>query len=303
MKSGYDINSNNKDEWNIETNIGPITFSILIDSAFFNHKSQQYSQRHRHATFEFHFITEGSGVILTDNEQYQVVPGSFYIVRAGIYHMQKGSAANPIRRYSCKFEYEISNRIFNNYSEEEIRDFVYILSNTRFYYSKNLNNIINIISEIQLELHQRKMGYYTKTQHLFSSLFISIIREIAVETEYNYKSNSSKVFQENRISIIDNFFDMNFNHKATANDLCQLIHISKSQLNRIMKEKYNMTFKQKHIETQIEHIKYMLFNTDLPIGVIAEKTGYSSEGNFTAFVKHILGVSPKNFRKLNKERT
>ena len=200
-----------------------------------------------------------------------------------------------------EMEYTISSRTYNDFSEEEIRNFVYILSNAKFFYSRDFKRIKCIISEIQTELQKKEMGYYTKIQYLFSSLFISIMREMAAESDYNYKTVSPGVFRENRISIIDNFFDLNYKRKATAQELCQLIHISKSQLNRIIKDKYNMTFKQKHMETQIEHIKYMLINTDLPIGVIAEKTGYTSEGNFTAFVKHVLGVSPGTFRKLSRQ--
>ena len=295
---------NNRDdstnEWNITTHIGPVSFNILIDSAFFNYSSQQYSERHRHATFEFHFITEGSCILYTDDMQYEVVPDSFYIIRAGVYHMQKRLLSTPLHRYSCKFEFEMCNSTGNDYSEEEIKNFVYILSNTRFFYSKNLKCIKHIIYEIQSELKQKAVGYYTKVQHLFSLLFIGMMREIAMEAKHEFKMQPLKIYRENRISIIENFFELNYNYKATSQELCELLHISSSQLNRILKEKYNMTFKQKHMETQIEYVKDMLINTNIPIREITEKTGYTSEGNFTAFFKRVLGVSPKVFRKQSK---
>lgn len=295
-----DSRADHANEWNITTHIGPILFNILIDSAFFNYSSQQYSERHRHATFEFHFITEGSGFLCTDDMQYEVIPDSFYLIRAGVYHKQNGPISNPIHRYSCKFEYDICNNTDNDYSKEEIKSFVYILSNTRFFYSRNLNSIKHIIYEIQSELKQQAIGYYTKVKYLFSLLFVGIIREIAIEAKHEFKTHPPKVYRENRISIIENFFDLKYDYKATSQELCGLLHISSSQLNRILKDKYGMTFKQKHMETQIEYVKDMLINTDLPIKAIAEKTGYTSEGNFTAFFKKVLGVSPKAFRKQNK---
>ena len=79
-----------------------------------------------------------------------------------------------------------------------------------------------------------------------------------------------------------------------------MIHLSSSQLNRFLKKKYHMTFKQKHIERQIEYSKDLLANTSLPIRVIAEKMGYASEGNFTAFFKRVLGISPKVFRNQSR---
>lgn len=287
-------------EWNITTHIGSLSFNILIDSAFFNYSSQQYSEWHRHATFEFHFITEGSGILYVDNMQYDIVPDSFYLIGAGVYHMQKRLVSIPLHRYSCKFEFEMCNSASNDYPEEEIKNFVYILSNTRYFYSKNLKCIKHIIYEIQSELKQKAVGYYTKVQHLLSLLFIGIMREIAMEAKHEFIMQPPEIHWENRIGIIENFFELNYNYKATSQELCELLHISGSQLNRILKEKYNMTFKQKHMETQIEYVKEMLINTNIPIREIAEKTGYTSEGNFTAFIKHALGVSPKAYRKQSK---
>jgi AraC-type DNA-binding domain-containing proteins len=250
-----------------------------------------------HATYEFHFITKGTGAIITDDTQYEAAPDSYYIIRPGVYHMQKDSPADPIHKYSFKFEFDIGNNN-DGYSEVEVKNLLYVLSNIQFFYSKNLDKIKGIITEIQKELISSDMGYYTKVQHLFSILFTEIIREIAAEHKQFFKT-PQRVHKQDRINIIDNFFDLNYYHKPTIEDLCSLVHLSKSQLNRILKEKYNMTFKQKHIEAQIEHIKDMLTNTELPIGVIAEKTGYTCESNFTAFFKHSTGMSPKAYRKRN----
>jgi len=286
-------------EWNIVTNVGPILFNIIINSSFFNYSSHQSSEMHRHATFELHFIMEGSGVLYTDDSQYEICLDSYYLIRAGIYHKQKGEDSDPIHRISCKFEFDISNSADSEYSEEEIKSFVYILSNTPFFYSRNLNSIKPVIYEIQSELRQKSLGYYMKVKVLFSLMFIIIMREISQETKYEFKAQPPAVESHlgNRMSIIENFFDSSYDYKPTSKQLCELIHLSSSQLNRFLKKKYNMTFKQKHIERQIEYSKDMLINSNAPIREIAERIGYASEGNFTAFFKQVLGVSPKVYRK------
>lgn len=293
-------NDDSINEWNIKTNIGPISFNILLDSAFFNYSSIQHSERHNHATYEFHFITKGTGIICADNAQCEVIPDSFYLVKDGVHHMQKGCISNPIERYSFKFEFDICDSKEYNYPQEEIKSFIYLLSNIRFFYSKNFNHIKYLVYEIQSELQHKSIGYYIRTQHLFSLLFIGIIREIAIESKQQFEVSPIKINKENRMGVIEDFFELNYNYKATSQELCQLIHISKSQLNRILKEKYHMSFKQKHMEIQTEHIKYLLLNTDLSIKTITEKFAYSSESNFSAFFKRYVGISPKYFREQGK---
>ncbi|HBP38658.1 MAG TPA: hypothetical protein DD640_07955, partial [Clostridiales bacterium] len=212
-------------------------------------------------------------------------------------HMLKGSAADPLQRLCFKFSFDIDNRPYGGYSEDEAKRFIYFLSSIRFFNSKNLSRIRPQIEAIQSELLRRNLGYYSNIQHLFSLLFIAVIREYAAASEQKFNVTATQPNKASRINIIDNFFDLNYYYKATPQDLCQLIQISKSQLNRILKAKYNMTFKQKHMEAQIEHIKDMLVNTDLPIGSISERIGYTAECSFTTFFKHATGLSPKQYRK------
>jgi len=199
--------SSSPNEWNITTQVGPMSFNVIINSAFFNYNTHQSSERHRHATSEFHFITEGSGIISTDDAQYEISPDSFYLIQAGVYHKLKGEISNPIHRHSCRFEFELSNNPEAEYSKEEIKRFVEILSNTPFFYSRNSNRLKPLICEIQYELKQKPLGYYMKVKSLFSLLFINIIREISMEKKYKSVTQSSETHLANRLSIIENFFD------------------------------------------------------------------------------------------------
>ena len=287
-------------EWNISATIGPIVFSIIVDAAFFTCENAQNSPKHKHAAYEFHFVTKGKGVIFTEEHPYDILPDSYFIVKAGIYHTQKASPAEPVDRYSFKFSFERNNNAYDSYSKEEIDRFISALSNIHCFCSKNLNKIQYILSEIQMELVNEETGYYPAVQHLFSLLLINIIREILTSDRQGPKIAQIK-YQKDRMNLIDNFFDLNYDYKATSQQLCSLVNISKSQLNRILKEKYNMSFKKKHMEAQIEHIKEMLVNTDLSIGEIMERTGYTSENNFIAFFKNAVGISPKSYRMQSRQ--
>ena len=156
-------------EWNITTNVGPIIFNVIINSSFFNYSSHQSSEMHRHATFELHFIMEGSGMLFTDDSTYDILPESYYLIRGRhLSQTEGGRFSNPIHRLSCKFEFDISNNADSEYSEEEIKSFVYILSNTPFLLLGGISKAIKpVLFDIQSELREKSLGYYMKVKTLF----------------------------------------------------------------------------------------------------------------------------------------
>ena len=291
------------DEWKIKVDIGPISLTIMIDSRFFYCMYDQSYERHRHAAFEFHFIDDGKGIIVVDEHPYEISKGCYFIIKAGVYHQQKALPAESLSRYCFKFDFTINTHGAHSCSEDEIKYFIYALLNINFFFSQNLDTISHILAEIKHELIHEEIGYYTKVQNLFSNIFVCFIREIISESNHEFIS-PVEIHQKDRVNVIDKFFENNYYYKASAQELCDLVNISKSQLNRILKEKYNMTFKKKHTEAQIEHIKDLLSNTDLPLETIIGKTGYNSVSNFTGFFKKATGLNPKTYRdqcKANKE--
>ncbi|MDW7656893.1 MAG: AraC family transcriptional regulator, partial [Bacillota bacterium] len=204
---------------------------------------------------------------------------------------------NPMKRYCFRFDFDIDERFCSSYSDEEVKIFVHMLSNIHFFYSPDNYRIEQLFREINTEYAQQLIGYYSRIQHLFVLLFIAVFREISQTDQKNYNVKRSEIVVESRNNQIERFFDYNYHYKARSRELCNLINISKSQLNRILKEKYGMTFKQKHVESQIEHTKDMLLYTDWSVTRIAEEIGYNSLSGFSTFFKHIVGISPAAFRK------
>ena len=54
-------------------------------------------------------------------------------------------------------------------------------------------------------------------------------------------------------------------------------------------------------EYRIAIAKNLLISTDKPIGLIAEEVGLPSKATFLRVFKSIAGVSPTEFRRINKD--
>lgn len=165
----------------------------------------------------------------------------------------------------------------------------------KFNSNNSSEKIISLIHDIQEELSSQKVGFYARIQCLFTQLFIFIIRDITLDKKTTY-SMPKKLPYEKRSALIESFFDTHFNDNVTSNDLCKLLNLSTSQLNRILKKKYNSTFRQKLLEMRIEAAKRYLESTDLTISIIAEKVGYLSSSHFCNIFKDKCGITPGEYR-------
>ena len=303
----------NLDSLNIKTRIGGLLFDIILDKRFFVHDMDNAVHKHKHTVYEFHCIVDGEGTVHINNNEYKVKPGCYFVVNAGVYHKQLQDENNPIHKYCFKFEYKYRPHLADNFfPDEESRKIAGILDRLEYYIAgcegdtgamndrtDNSGKMITLIHGIQEELLTREIGFYARVQCLFTQLFIFMARDMNSEKETTY-SIPRKLPYEKRSALIEDFFDRHFNDNVTSNDLCSILNLSTSQLNRILKRKYNSTFGQKLLEMRIEAAKKHLETTDMPVNEIAEKVGYSTPSHFCNIFKKKCGITPGEYRAMKQ---
>ncbi len=83
---------------------------------------------------------------------------------------------------------------------------------------------------------------------------------------------------------------------VSVQGLARELHLSVGRFSNIFKE-YTGKPPHEYIGImRIEKAKELLLNTDLPIGEIAERTGYYDQNYFSRIFKKMVGVSPKTYR-------
>lgn len=135
---------------------------------------------------------------------------------------------------------------------------------------------------------------------LFSSVFAELVRLYGGAKEGALPRLRAESDPARRL-IIDSFFGRSLDGSARIEDLCEQVHISPSSLNRVIRELYGTSFKQKLIEARVAYIKYYLKYTELPIRAVAEKTGFFEDNKLSLFFRQHAGLSPTQYRQ--RERT
>jgi len=279
----------------IKTRIGSILFTIILDRSFFEFAHDFDSEKHNHSFYEIHFVVKGSGSVEVNGQSFGISPNVYYIIAPGVYHQQRLNSENILGKYSFRMECKFANTREDFFPAEESSRITEIFKSIHFFSTEDVHNNLSLLFEIRSELLDQQIGYYSRIQTLFSQLIINIIRDMASKQKDVYDI-PERFFYEKRNMIIENFFEYNYNIDASASDLAKLLHVSIRQLDRIIKESFNMSYKQRMLEKRIETAKSLLKNTNLPVKAISERVGYETESNFCAIFKQKCGCTPTKYR-------
>lgn len=82
----------------------------------------------------------------------------------------------------------------------------------------------------------------------------------------------------------------------TVAELAAGLNLSKSYFQHIYKELFGCSVMADIILARLEHAKYLLDHSELPIAQIAHACGYENDTHFMRQFKKFVGVSPRTFR-------
>ncbi len=193
--------------------------------------------RHAHSknSYELHFITEGSGSLITDNDTYMLKKGDFFITGPNFYHKQTSDADNPVGDVFIMLQAQ-------NPSNANMVSLYFI--NTEFYYSDNFNTLI--ASEILKEFRLKKPDYKSAISGLAMKLMTDIIRLILPDS-FSVDSSSASL-NDRRFVIIEQAFL--YNPNLTLTQLADMIGVCERQTQRLLKKYYGKSFREKKKESK-----------------------------------------------------
>lgn len=276
----------------MNTNYRKEQYSLLIDNNNFLVRTNTYGNKtrckwnvnwHSNAEYEIHIILQGKCKVGLNKKTEILEQDKCIIISPNCYHYSK-TLTNSIEHFCINFQLE--KGILNNY-----------FSGVNDYLLFDINNAIRLAcNEYQKECEYNKPLANDLKKAILTKLFIEILRINNIQVFFTNK----RIETNNPIDIIDQFFDQYHSKNGLQDMLAEQLSISKRQLERYINKYYGKSFREKLIETKMEHAKWLLLESNLSILKISEIVGYSSETAFFNAFKRENKISPTKFRKLDK---
>ncbi|SEA33516.1 two-component system, response regulator YesN [Thalassobacillus cyri] len=114
------------------------------------------------------------------------------------------------------------------------------------------------------------------------------------KTQIHKKTRLSPIVKQAKAYVQQHYQDSSLTLERVAEEL----HVTTVYLSRLMKQELGISYIGLLTQLRINKATDLLKTTDMPIRNIAEEVGYESQHYFSTAFKKVVGISPKQLKKL-----
>ncbi len=225
-----------------------------------------------------HYIHRGKGVYKTDGGEFELGPGDAFLIYPKDVTFYKADGSDP-------WEYswvEFSGSAVEGYlsSTEFTREIPVIRNNTA-------------AGEAMLRLAETEtLNPYKVYGRLMDAL-----------SAFATKKPQPMTMAEDYVKFALNYIHTFHYHSAiTVSELSAYVGVNRSYLCRLFKEKLGVSPKQYIRTYRMNNAARLLTETNLPIGQIAQSSGYEDQLYFSTAFREFFGHSPSEHRKMANKK-
>ena len=219
--------------------------------------------------FELEFYLEDGKISNMDDRKYEIKKDHIQIAKPG----QIRYSELPFRTAYVKFEADGD-------LAEKLR------SIPEYFYNSHPQRIYTKIDEIILLSEG-------DNEYLFYSRLLSLLNSVFYEAEKSTVRNGD--YHETIVEA-KRYIENNFNTQIKLKDVADSVHLSEIYFHSIFKEFVGKSPHQYLIDCRIEHAKKLLWNVNIPISLVAEKSGFGCQQYLTKVFKKETGMTPNEYR-------
>lgn len=267
-------------DMNVQINIENCTLKIISGNWGVFHKP---FTKHMHSYYELHYVSEGRGMLLTDEIELPLSKGCFYLLPPRANHEQWSDPKDCLEEFHLAFEVVTRSET----------DIIWTELLSKGYYDSKQERLEPYFRNISRESNERKYGYLEVITQNIQSIFIILIRSL---TGLNKEiTTPSSNLDDRRTMIIDDSFLFNYG-TITLTSLSDQLKLSTRQTQRFIKDKYGVSFSTLKFQSRLHHAAMLLSTTTLSLEEICFQVGYKNLSFFSRIFKEYYGMTPSKYR-------
>jgi AraC family transcriptional regulator of arabinose operon len=235
----------------------------------------------RHDYWELCFLSEGKCSFYLAGKKILLEPNTLVLLPPGTPHREAWQESDPYELLWLGLRPENLFSIFVSRNFE-------ITDGCRI---QGVQNLIYRLEAAKAELSEQHSFRLDATFSHLSLFFIDILRGLEAEPV------SKQSWQEQVVEAVQQYLAANFVQQITLEEISNQVGLSPNYLCALFRQATGETIFEQLAELRLERARFLLRTTQLPIYVIAEEVGYSSQFAFSRFFHKAMGSSPTSYRE------
>ena len=265
--------------------------------AMFEKKRTAPEESHRHDCIEIMYIKNGAGCCIMNQTRYPVLRGDFFIFHPGDIH--SFIPASPLSYYNLLY----SGDFFSPEEKELIESCPMMqLGNGEGANRRKINiplaeavKVEEMFSELEMECRAWKPESNLLRKALFFRLIFFVLRRSA----FSISTPNNK--HEQQLSLLFDYIAKYYAKKITIADMAKAVGVSPNYLNELLQKTIGQSITEYLLQYRVEQAKIALHNPENTISWVACCTGFYDASHFIRIFKHYTGITPGDYRKLQKK--
>ncbi len=288
----------------------PVPFLITAGTSVFR-PGDIHERRILKDTFDLIIVASGTLFIQEDETKFYLSEGDYLILRPGVLH--KGFIP-------CKKEVKFNWIHFTTSSEYYFQSTIKHQKPRRMshkqYYKRNATSIfikqsghidtdthnqlirtLSLLNEVEINNNFRQKKFISPTLDVIESqqLFLNVLTEL----KNSYTHDSSMDLAAQIYSYIAN----NAKNHFSLDEIAKKFSFHKAYIIKLIKNAYEVTPAQLHVNFRLEDAKALLENTNMNIQEISSLLGYNDSAYFSKQFKQNIGISPTEYRTSKQSKS
>ncbi len=225
-------------------------------------------------TFVIEYVTDGAGYVFANGKMNYVGKDTVYLLVSGEKHDYYADSENPFKK------------IFLNLSGDFCKQLLlaYGLSGKHFFDGNGLKPTFEKITHIiSSDMPDSEM------QTTLQGIFVEIISKLSIATQETKHSEEALKLK--------NYLDSNISRLVSTAELAKTIFRSQDYCQKLFSREFGITPYAYQLERKMQTAKSLLADTDLSVGEIAEKLGYTDIHYFSNLFQKKCSCRPTEYRK------
>ena len=236
---------------------------------------------HIRQEYLIHCVLSGSGTFTSDNNIYDLKPGSIFIIYPDTLVSYKSNKWDPFHFSWFSFAGEGCNEIVNELGFT--KDKCVIQSNSVLDIHETIGQCIKLLDE------KIQVDHYKIESYLFK-IFSIISNDINSDTKYIYK------IQEEHVEKAASYIKMNYMQQINVSDVSSFTSLERTYISKIFKQYKKISIRDYISKTRIEQAKKLLEKTNLSSKQISNYVGFKDECYFSRIFKKSTKLTPQEYR-------